>query len=208
MRRALVVTAVALAGCGSAEEPAQQVAAVSPTATAPLTVPEQPAPVTATASASAPAQTPAATATATATAAKTPVRAPADKTPTPDPDFADATPAPTATPLPKDAPTATPTPKPKPAKKNGPLLCLGEAKLKQPTKSGPGLWSASFGGPADLVAVDGPYPSPRDAQLSVESLAGVSDAEVGGNYVVSANVSAKVKATVHRVADCLDARDR
>ncbi|HEY6889918.1 MAG TPA: hypothetical protein VI300_19105, partial [Solirubrobacter sp.] len=133
-------------------------------------------------------------------------QAPAD-TPTPDPAKAKSTPAPTATPLPKDAPTATPTPRPKPAKKNGPLICLGKADLKETKKSGAGLWSGTLGGPRDLVAVDGPYPSPRDAQLSVESLAGVSDAEVGGDYVVSASLATKAKATVHTVADCLDARD-
>ena len=87
------------------------------------------------------------------------------------------------------------------------LLCLQAANLKKPRQSGAGLWAASLGADTDLLAVDGPYPSPRDAQISVEGLAGFSDAEVGGNYVVSANASSKAKATVHKVADCLDARD-
>lgn len=179
--------------------------------------------------------TPAATRTATASetpAEQRPTRTPSPRTtataspsplpsvdsdgkPTPTPDkkaIAKKTPAPTATPISEEelkrqsTPTPTPTSTPAPAEKD-PLACLTQAQLKDPKENSPSLWSASTGAETDLVAVDGPYESPRDAQLAVQSLGSFSDAEVGGNYVVSASASINAKATVSKVADCLDARD-
>jgi hypothetical protein len=82
-----------------------------------------------------------------------------------------------------------------------PVVCLAQARLRNPQRYRPGLWRG--GGSGFPVLVDGPYKNTKDARASAASLAGTSSAESGGLYVVSAAVMGHLDAKVHQVALCL-----